>query len=81
MGLLSIIKSAPSDSVASSSCARSRPFVRSLTHRPSALSRAGQGEGTRASRLMVGLDNAGKTTVVKRVNGEVHRRDLPDARV
>ena len=64
-------KSTPSASVASSSRARSRPFVRSLTHRPSALSRAQVKAKERELRvLMVGLDNAGKTTVVKRVNGE-----------
>ena len=72
MGLLSIIKKVRR---APPSCRRRAParapFVRSLTHRPSALSRAQVKAKERELRvLMVGLDNAGKTTVVKRVNGE-----------
>ncbi len=72
MGLLSIIKKVRRAPPSRRRRAPARaPFVRSLTHRPSALSRAQVKAKERELRvLMVGLDNAGKTTVVKRVNGE-----------
>ena len=72
MGLLRIIKKVRRAPTSRRRRATPRPpFGGSLTHRPSALSRAQVKAKERELRvLMVGLDNAGKTTVVKRVNGE-----------
>ena len=65
-------KGARRASVASSSRAP-RPFVRSFVDSPSELARARSQVKAKERELrvlMVGLDNAGKTTIVKRVNGE-----------
>jgi ADP-ribosylation factor-like protein 2 len=73
MGLLSIIKKVRDarPSPRRRAPVRARSFVRSLTHRPSSRARSQVKAKERELRvLMVGLDNAGKTTIVKRVNGE-----------